>query len=219
MKEICGIWLPDDDTHFEKHLEAGAGTYQEKKFLAALEVIPDNRRRTAIDVGAHVGLWSRRMAAHFDRVIAFEPHPLLVECYRKNLHDRDNVLLFGAIVTDKERKGDRASVTYVPGNSGNTHVEINQPGNDTRSVRTTALDEMQFDDVDLVKIDVEGWEVPVVLGARETLLKHKPFVVIEQKPDNAERYGLARFDALYLLQSLGMVVLWEKSGDFCLGWE
>ena len=76
MKQTLGIWLPDSDKHFAVQiagnpLVAGKGTYQWKKYVAALSHVKD--RGHAVDVGAHVGLWSRLMAMDFERVTAFEP--------------------------------------------------------------------------------------------------------------------------------------------------
>ena len=62
------IWIPDD----EDWINWGAG-YEQEQFD---EVIPHiSNRDVALDVGAHVGIWSMRLAQHFKRVIAFEPVP------------------------------------------------------------------------------------------------------------------------------------------------
>ena len=39
----------------------------------------------ALDVGAHVGIWSTRLAERFKRVIAFEPVPKHIECWKQNM--------------------------------------------------------------------------------------------------------------------------------------
>src|SRR5688572_32728595 len=88
MKKIKGIWLPDGDTHFAAHLEAGpehdgAGTYQFAKIDMAMKMVPTERRGMALDIGGHVGLWSRVLASCFRGVIAFEPVPHLAECFRR----------------------------------------------------------------------------------------------------------------------------------------
>lgn len=45
---------------------------------------------------------------------------------------------------------------------------------------TRRLDDFQFDgDIRLIKIDVEGWELEVIKGGKETIRKYKPYVFME----------------------------------------
>ena len=76
QKQVRGIWLPETEEHLIPHIErgpefAGAGTYQLHKFQAAFPYIKNFRH--AVDIGAHVGLWSRILARCFTRLTAFEP--------------------------------------------------------------------------------------------------------------------------------------------------
>ena len=73
--------------------------------------------------------------------------------------------------------------------------------------------------IDLLKIDVEGWEVQVVRGGERVIRECKPVVVVEQKPGHAEAYGFGRRDAVDLLASWGAEVAWEKAGDVCMRWK
>lgn len=217
MKQIRGIWLPDDDRHFEEHILAGpefedAGTYQFKKIEMALRVC--SKRRVALDIGAHVGLWSRVLRRHFDEVLAFEPIVEYCECFIRNAR-ADNVILYQRAVSD--RCGE-LEMRRVRDNSGNTYV-AKHGETATRKVHSIRIDDECFKDVDLIKIDVEGWEAVVLNGAEETIRRDKPVVIVEQKPGNAERYGMGRLDASNLLEDWGASLLWEKSGDRCYGWD
>lgn len=223
MKQIEGIWLPDSDDHFQAHLQAnplyeGRGTYQFKKVEAALRVVSSDRRGVAVDVGAHVGLWSRVLAHEFAKVLAIEPVPAHLECLRRNVADLDNVEILEAAVTD--RNNSTVDIILEGGNTGNSRVcDLNQtmlPGTRTLPCMAIALDALQLEAVDLLKVDVEGYEIYVLQGAETTIKKHKPVVVVEQKQ---AAYGNDRLAAVKLLQSWGAEVLWEKAGDVCLGWD
>ena len=225
MKQIRGIWLPDDDTHFEAHLLKGpefnsAGTYQYSKILLALQETPANRRGLFVDVGAHVGTWSRVMASHFHWVTAFEPMPEVAACWTRNMTGAgiQNADLWQFAVS---HNCDRVDMHYEEGNSGNSGVvPPDQPkAAFDLSFETIDLDTFDFGRrIDLLKIDVEGWEQRVVAGGLEIIAQDRPTIVVEQKPGHAERYGLTRYGAVDVLKGLGMRVEWERAGDVCMGW-
>jgi hypothetical protein len=67
---------------------------------------------------------------------------------------------------------------------------------------------------DLIKVDCEGSELFVLMGAIRTLALHKPALIIEQKPGHAKRFGLGDTDAIPYLQKLGYTQRGVISGDF-----
>lgn len=221
---IAGISLPLGDTHFADHLRrsplfGGKGTYQFNKIELALGVIPAGKRRVALDVGGHIGLWSRVLAHHFGRVVALEPLPVLAAHFRYNTADCDNVELIEFAAGAENADID---IVTVADNSGNGHVApFSAPvaGVLTHHTQAITLDSLNMHDVDFIKIDVEGWELAVVQGAQRTIRRDRPIMVVEQKPNNAERYGIHRLAAVDLLRSWGYVIAWEKAGDYCLRWE
>jgi FkbM family methyltransferase len=225
MKQVEGIWLPDSDTHFEAHLRAGQpfegkGTYQFHKIQLAIAATPETRRGLAIDVGAHVGLWSRVLARTFFQLEAFEPVPYLRECWNANLAGYENTQLHPFAVSNESGEID---LHVVEANSGNCRVHCDDDGEDVWTLDKTtavALDDWPFDRrLDLLKVDVEGWELRVVQGAERAIKHDRPVVVVEQKPGHAERYGMGRRDAVDLLEAWGMSVAWEKAGDVCMRWK
>lgn len=221
MKQVEGIWLPDGDTHFEAHLRKGklfngAGTYQYVKIEMALAECED-RRGLAVDVGAHVGLWTRVLAYHFKSVVAFEPVPLLVNCWKANCGKILNAELRHVALSDGG--SDHIGMEPALENSGNCRV-YRAESTSTLSVAASSLDRQAgLDGLDFLKIDVEGWEEFVVRGGEQLIRSRKPVVVVEQKPGNAEAYGLRRRGAEELLQSWGARKLWERSGDVCMGFK
>lgn|GEM_PF-2156361 len=214
MKEIRGIWFPDSDTHFAAQLAHnplvdGRGTYQLRKFQAALPHV--KFRGHAVDVGAHVGLWSRVMAFAFEKVTAFEPLAEHIACFERNIQIPHVELHRVALA---EKAGD-LQLAADGVNSGNAAV-----ADSGETVRARTLDSFRLKDIDLIKIDVEGFEVPVIAGGEKTLKRERPAVIVEQKPNgSAERYGRGTTDAVELLRSWGAEVVWEIGGDFLLVWK
>ncbi len=218
MKKVEGVWLPNGDTHFAQMMARGprvirrgvsCGTYQLAKFDAAMRYVPLDRRRIALDIGAHVGFWSMMMAREFSTVIAFEPVPEHADCWEVNLCEDDNARLYRFALG--AGRGTGVAMATDPDNSGKAHV---QPG----SGDAVALDSFMngsATSIDLVKIDVEGYESLVIEGAVDLLRRNRPIIVVESNGQH-ERYGAE--EPVKLLQRLGARVLEVMRHDVVLGW-
>lgn len=81
------------------------------------------------------------------------------------------------------------------------------------TVPTLALDSLQLARVDLIKLDVEGMEMEALAGARETIARHHPILIIETiKLDKPALVAwLAGFD--YAVIEIGMNVLAVHRSD------
>lgn len=219
-KLVHGIYLPESDTHFSKHLEKGElfegkGTYQYGKIKRALDLCQKYKpgMRVALDIGAHVGLWSRVLASHFDKVIAFEAHPDLAEIWRMNMADDMTAVLHNYALSDGY---DKLKIQYTADNSGNAHI-----ADGGLEVQSFPLDEVFKDcePIDFIKIDVEGFEKFVIMGGGMLINRAKPVMVVEQKPGNGSRYGLSDTAAIDLLVSWGARVDSVKAGDYFMVWD
>ncbi|MHA2069722.1 MAG: FkbM family methyltransferase [Candidatus Thorarchaeota archaeon] len=146
----------------------------------------------------------------FDFVEAFEPVELHRECFRRNI-TAENIKLYPFACGDKP---DRVSLgTPREGHSGHTVVV---PGDD---VEVVVLDDYNFTEVDFIKIDCEGYELFILKGLEQTILANRPVIIVEQKPGNAERYGLKRDGAVHHLKDLGMTLKASMSGDHIFAWD
>lgn len=222
-----GWWLPDGEEHLQAWmLKVGKThherlTYQRHKYLKALEWVKD--RRTALDIGAHVGLWSWQMTFDFAIVEAFEPMPAHGDCWKLNLKGRENTVFYPFALGNREARV--RLETRTKGSSGDTGIVPDEldPVSDELGpvVDMFPLDTFNFGPVDFIKIDCEGFEVFVLRGARETLLKHKPCVIVEQKPETggAQRYGTGVTDAVEFLLGLGAKKRAGIQGDYIMSWD
>lgn len=224
MKRECGWYLPDGEEHLQAWMRrmkqavpGGRLGYQQHKYQTALKWV--KARRVAVDVGAHVGLWSWPMAHDFGRVVAFEPMPAHRDCWFANMEDlpsRGRAILEACALGD--RAGEVKMRTRTAGSSGDTGVELDGDGV-AAPLRT--LDSFGLVDVDFVKIDCEGYEVFVCAGAEETLRRCRPCVIVEQKPETggARRYGVGVTDAVAFLECLGARRRAGIQGDYILSWD
>lgn len=219
MIEIRGMWFPDTETHLQGQLKLarnplidGKGTYQYDKYSRAITHV--KRRGHAVDIGAQVGLWSRVMARDFGHVTSFEPLPVHHACFARNVTAL-NVTLHRVALNAEPGA---IQIAYTPSTTGNSHVAT--AGEDGITVEARALDSFGLTAIDFLKVDVEGYELPAILGGEMTIRREKPVIIIEQKPNgNAEKQGFARFAALDMLKSWGGKVAWEIGGDFLVVWE
>ena len=186
----------------------GRHTFQLKKYNKALEFVKQNRR--AIDVGGHVGLWAVNISKDFEEVEVFEPTERHRQCFIKNIK-AENVNLYPFACGDEPGRVSMGT----PDEEHTAHTVV-VPGDDVERI---LIDDYNFKDVDFIKIDVEGYELYVIRGAEKTIKENRPVIIIEQKPNNATRYGLEQDGASKLLRSWGMSLKDTMCGDHILAWD
>lgn len=217
MKQHQGVWFPDGERAMTEWMTKngevinGKGTYQIRKLRAAIACC--KQFRTAVDIGAHVGLWSMHLAYRFKAVWAFEPVAEFRNCYVHNVPQLSAILKPYAL---------GFSAGYVtmkidPADTGGTHV---LDGASERDIVMRALDSFNIQDVDFIKVDCEGYEYQALKGGEETLKRCKPCVIVEQKQHIMDRnYGTKGTPAVDYLKSLGAKQRKVISGDHILTWD
>jgi FkbM family methyltransferase len=173
---------------------------------AAIDACSDHD--VAIDVGAHIGVWSRPLSERFNRVEAFEPNAEMRDYFAKNVTATNVVLHPFALGASKCEKR-----LVDEGNSGQCYLD------DGVGVTVLPLDSLkQAGKISLIKIDTEGMDIEVIRGAEATIKRHKPVVVIEENIC-ARRYGFAVGEARLLLESFGMKVHKKIGCDAVMTWR
>ena len=144
-----------------------------------------------IDVGAHVGLFTLRcLKCHkVSFVVAVEPHPLNAKLLRANLalnRLKRKSTVVEAALGRREGMGE-LYVADAAGQHSLFYDERKHKGRPALRVRITTADklvhELHLKRVDFMKIDVEGAELDVLMGARELLREFRPVLVIEVHTD------------------------------------
>lgn len=215
MKFVDGWYWPDGEQHMVEWLADPKNrlvlndrpAYQGKKQQLALYHCAPERRRTMIDCGAHIGLWSYNFAHWFKKIEAFEPVEAHRECFIKNMSSVGAVDLHPFALGDRE---DMVTIRVNPVSSGDSWVR----GKGTVPMKT--LDSFGFEEVDFIKVDAEGYEEFILRGAEFTLKHWKPVVCVEQKRDMATKFGLKPMGAVQYLIGMGYKVVGEISGDYIL---
>lgn len=184
MIETAGWHLPDADNYFAKFIAPGKG-FQREHLLEAFKHV--RKWDVAVDVGAHVGFFSYYMASHFAEVVAFEAAGDTFACLERNMAEFANVELYNMAVGAEPGA---ATVEDDPTRPGNTGSRFIRPGQG--EIIVLPLDDFDLPACDLLKIDVEGYELAVLWGAKGTIAHYSPVVIMETDKKFAEqRYGAA----------------------------
>lgn len=219
-----GIMLPAGEAHLQGWMDRagemvdGRGTYQIKKLRAAVAHV--RSFRTAVDIGAHVGMWTMQLAKRFKEVHSFEPVAAHRACFEENMRNlledqsRGGGFILGAHMLHAcalgAENGKLVRIETTPGSSGDSRV------GGEGDIPLFTLDSFELKDVDFMKLDCEGYELFALKGAEQTIRRDLPVIIVEQKPGRGQRFGLPETGAVEWLMSLGYKCVEKLSGDFVM---
>lgn len=165
------------------------GLTKEENFLMSLEL----KEKTVYDVGGYIGIttmfFARAVGAR-GKVVTFEPNPDNFYKIEENirLNKFSNVKVIN-LALGKQR--DKAQlIVDNDDDSGTGQIQGKTLSGKEHDMHLTIMD-VEIDYLDdviishhlpipfLIKIDVEGFEMDVLLGMRETIINHKPQLFIE----------------------------------------
>ena len=174
-----------------------------------------------IDAGANIGYTALRMGQKVGdtgKIFAFEPVPTTFKLldYQLELNNRpQNIAAFNLGLSD--RKQQLQIVEAQDNNIGMNHVVSETEMNlASIPIECTTIDEwvanQSLNRIDLIKIDVEGFELHVLMGAEITLKTFAPTLFIEMDDQYLARYGKSCKEMLMFLENLGYNVYESGSG-------
>jgi len=200
IEKVNDFWVPSNDVHIEQW-KSGAPFTQNKclnKFIKYCES-QTKKMKTVIDVGAWCGTWAKAIEPFAKKVIAFEPDKTHFECLQRNctINCTPRMEAVGAQLQEVSLTEDNFTQAK----------RVNEKGN----IRMITLDHMAYEDVDMIKIDVEGYELEVLKGATKTLESVK-YLMIELN-NNTKKYGSSNIVVEKFIADLGFKVLMEHWPD------
>lgn len=166
-----------------------------------------------IDVGANIGTYAMpaaQLVGPSGHVVAFEAHPRTYRYLCRNV-DLNMLRQVTALnIALGEEDGD-LEMTFNAANPGETHVSAapGMPGGKSVRVQVTRLDDalsaIGVTRVDYMKVDVEGFELPVLRGAERTFAENPGIAVqTELQERHAARYGHTIAEIGALMENFGL---------------
>jgi len=150
---------------------------------AAMKLTP--HRRCVVQAGGNLGIFPKRLAEEFARVITFEPDRALYSKLKVNAWESNVEAIRAALGNERtpvSMSGRRRDASGRPTHEGLTHVA---GGGAIPQVR---LDDMKLVHCDLFYLDIEGYELYALMGAERTIERCRPVIGVEVNR-NIEFYG------------------------------
>mgnify|MGYP003640934687 CR=1 FL=1 len=199
-EKVNGFWVPSNDIHIEQW-KSGQPFTQNKCLLKFLEYCKtqDKKFKTVLDIGAWCGTWAKAIEPLAKKVIAFEPDKTHFECLQKNCTVNCDPRLEAV---GSEIKN--ISLTY---DNFTQAKRVDKEGD----IKMITIDSLSYENIDLIKIDVEGYEMEVLKGAEKTLTNTQ-YLMIELN-NNTKKYGSSNIDVEGHIEGLGFKLLMDHWPD------
>lgn len=134
-----------------------------------------NKFKNTLDIGAATGMYASHFAKHSKFVICFEAVTPVYEQLEKIKQSNANVITHNIAVSNHVGTND----FYVDDQRLSNSSFQNLVGGQKITVDTVTIDSLKLVDVGFIKVDVEGVELDVLVGAADTIAEYKPTCMVE----------------------------------------
>lgn len=172
---------------------------------------PGAEGSVAVQAGGNCGVWPRALSAMFKTVYTFEPDHENFTALTFNTAELHNVVRLQAALGNKHGMSSLALPDHEANNGGAFYLV---EGGSTPILR---IDDLALPACDLIYLDIEGYEQNALMGARETISKFRPLIVVEDK-GLSEKFGTRQGDVdRYLSEHHEYVMLKRVHRDSVFG--
>lgn len=180
---------------------SGPGKYLSRSLELDGHIARVREPLVAVQAGGHIGIYPRKLAAHFEHVYTFEPDWENFVCLALNAA-LPNVYAMRAALGESSR-----GAALIPGKNSGGHQIAATSG----PVPILRIDDIAIERCDAIFLDLEGYEIPAIRGAEATLVKFRPLLVLEENK-KAHRLGYEPGDLEAFLGNLNYRVV-DRVGE------
>lgn len=206
----------------KKRLERSINNKDEKEIDLVKKFIKPGT--DSIDVGVYRGVYSYEMSKYSNRVHSFEPNPVIFRYINKNLKKFiKNIDLYNLALSNENKFTNlKIPIRNMNTNKENyeeyyemgratIHKENNFKNYEEFKIETKKIDEFNFSNkISFIKIDVEGHELEVIGGAKKTILKNMPILLVEIEKEHTKKNVI---DSIESINQLGYSSFFLNKGD------
>ena len=217
------FWLSPSD-YMQWHIYSSQPEYSHSLAYKYLADVGKRKCLNILDCGANVGGFSLRLGALASdnklciNIIAFEPNPTILKRleYNISLNNFPGV----SIYADPSALGNKSSTISL---------SINKSNSGASTISNTACEKLEIlcqqitlddyvatsclDSVELIKIDVEGYEPFVLQGGEKIINRYKPILYIEITPRWFSERGCDTARLLRKIENLGYTIFYDDDGE------
>lgn len=179
MNSHNGIYYPKENSSHVVRALVNNRVWEKNIDKLMRDIIQPNW--VCVDAGAYIGSHALTMADLGKEVHLFEPQPLVYKCLQKTRVSKElknKWFINNFALTNK----DHGAVSFSSNNDGDGRITRSNTKRDWKfefQVKTMKLDSLNLERVDFMKIDVEGSEFDLLEGAKGTISKCHPVIIME----------------------------------------
>ena len=190
----------NEDKHFKDVLTHKS--YQLRNLCFLRKCCPI--RPIIIDVGAHIGENTIEYATWASKVYGFEPCISSFNLALKNiyynqhhwnkkkwwwyLNSKGSLDMTARVNVYNVGLGNKKENVKMRHYTNSGHTQISEKGNELVKIKT--LDSYNYDAVDIIKMDVEGYELFVLEGAKQTIERCRPVIQLEVNETHLKNFNV-----------------------------
>lgn len=213
LKTIHGFDLiidPSTDTGIE-HILYKRGTYEE----GILDFIGKNFKGEGafVDVGANIGLMSIFVASRFPEAVihAFEAHPETMDILKQNLSINQLSWVYPNAFALGNEEGEFMIYTDHGKNRGGASLISPDVLTEGFEIPVRRLDNLNLNKIEMIKLDVEGYELEVLKGAEQTIRRDHPVLIVEVSAGRVNKRSLSH-EIFDFIQGVGSYKIYKLKG-------
>ncbi|MGI9288181.1 MAG: FkbM family methyltransferase [Pseudomonadales bacterium] len=168
------------------------GLYERDSLAYINQILAKMSKPIVLDVGANIGNHTLSFSTRAGKVFAFEPVPKVFSLLASNVDQNalKNVEAINIALSNTNEESELFMATdgNVGASSFDKRTDNVEPVTVTKRVGDEWVEELGIDQIDLLKIDVEGHELFVLLGLEQSIRRYRPFIIMEwDDPVSMER--------------------------------
>lgn len=144
-------------------------------------------KKILIQAGGNCGMYARFYGNYFETIYSFEPNPNNFKCLSLNCTE-EKYKIFNCGLGRSAGKADIVHPSVAKRrNMGVWQIKENPDGD----INLISIDSLNLERCDLIHLDIEGYESNALIGAKNTINKYKPVIILEDGHGSeiAETYG------------------------------